>query len=197
MPDERNFTNSYMIKPFILFLFVSLTFTSCSNNPGNTNEQRLRTENFELRQQIDSLRNLISKFNRIEADTLLKLPEEKPVTNDGGFTGTHALSLQWIGWDKPGTATIIPAENGWYTITGKQEKNEDYLKINGRIRPLNERELEFIGEIETLITHLNNGQPCLKTGKKSFKATGDRQYWRLQDMNNCEGSTLDYIDIYF
>lgn len=187
-----------MIKLFTLCLFVGLALTSCSNNSGNSNEQRLRTENFELRQQIDSLRDLISKSNRnMEADTLLKLPAQKELTNDGGFTGTHALSLQWIGWDKPGSATIIPAENGWYTITGKQEKNEDYLRINGRIKPLNERELEFEGEIETLVTHLNNGEPCLKTGKRLFKATGDRKYWRLQDMNNCEGSTLDYIDIYF
>ena len=187
-----------MIKPYLFVFFVTLSVTSCSNNSGNSNEQRLRTENFELRQQIDSLRDLISKSNRtIEADTLLTLPKGNPVNNDGGFTGTHALSLQWIGWDKPGSATIIPAQNGWYTITGRQEKNEDYLRINGRIRPLNERELEFEGEIETLVTHLNNGQPCLKTGKRLFKATGDRQYWRLQDMNNCEGSTLDYIDIYF
>ena len=54
-----------------------------------------------------------------------------------------------------------------------------------------------MGEIETQVDHLNNGEPYLKTGKKLFKATGTRQYWRLQDMINCDGATTDYVDIYF
>jgi len=182
--------------PLLLVALVCF-FTSCSN--GNTsNEQRLRTENLELRQELDSIKDVINKSERrTGGDTIRKL-EEAPATEKGSFSGKHALTLQWISWDEPGSVTIIPAENGWYTITGRQAKNEDYLKITGRIKPVSERELEFEGEIESRISHLNNGEPCLKTGKKTFKATGDRQYWRLQDMSNCENaSTLDYVDIYF
>ena len=187
-----------MIKPFILSLFVALTFASCTKMPGDSAEERLRTENFELRQENDSLKNLISRSTRkIEGDTVLTLPEANLISNKGGFTGKHPITLQWIGWDKPGSVTIIPAENGWYTISGMQTSNENYLKITGRIKPLNEKELEFDGEIETRIQSMNNNEPCLKTGKKLFKATGDRQYWRLQDMINCDGTTTDYIDIYF
>jgi hypothetical protein len=31
-----------------------------------------------------------------------------------------------------------------------------------------------------------------------FKSTKGRKYWRMQDMENCEGSgVVDYVDIYF
>lgn len=187
-----------MTKPLLLSLLIALTFASCTNKPGDTTEERLRTENFELRQQNDSLRNLISKSTRkIEGDTVLTLPDSKPVNSNGELTGKHPLTLQWISWDKPGNVTIVPGENGWYTITGRQENHQNYLKINGRIKPLNAKELEFEGEIETRIESINNNEPCLKTGKKLFKATGERKYWRLQDMINCDGTTTDYIDIYF
>ena len=120
-----------MIKPFLVSLFMTVIFASCTSKPGNTTEERLRTENFELRQQNDSLRNLISKSTRtLEADTVLTLPETKVSNSDGELTGKHPLTLQWISWDKPGSVTIIPAENGWYTITGKQENKNNYLKIN-------------------------------------------------------------------
>ena len=180
-----------LLAPFVLLI------SSCSNNAEN--EHRLRTENLKLHQEVDSLKDLIEKSRRqTGGDTILKLKTESAVREKSSFSGTHAVTLQWISWDEPGTVTIIPSENGWYTITGRQAKNEDYLKITGRIKPLNEHELEFEGEIETRVTHLNNGEPCLKTGKKIFKTNGSREYWRLQDMSNCESaSTLDYIDIYF
>lgn len=181
-----------LLAPFVFLI------SSCTNN-NSENEHRLRTENLKLHQEVDSLKDLISKSGRqTGGDTILKLKEDVNARDEGSFTGKHALTLQWISWDQPGSVTIIPSENGWYTITGRQAKNEDYLKITGRIKPLNERELEFEGEIETRVSHLNNGEPCLKTGKKLFKATSSRAYWRLQDMSNCESaSTLDYIDIYF
>jgi hypothetical protein len=185
------------MKPYLLTLLVTATFASCNNKSGNTTEQRLRTENFQLRQQVDSLKGLISKSEKVEGDTVLLLPEESGKNSKGGFAGKHNLTLQWIGWDNPGSVTIAPAENGWYTISGQQVKGENYLKINGRIKPVNPQELEFDGEVETRISNINNGEPCLKTGKKAFKATGDHQYWRLQDMTNCQGRIVDYIDIYF
>ena len=186
-----------MNRSHLLLLPLALFVISCSGG-NSANEQRLRTENLQLRQELDSIKDVINKSQRqIGGDTILKLKED-PVSEEGGIAGKHALTLQWISWEEPGSVTIIPAANGWYTITGRQAKSEDYLRITGRIKPVNDRELEFEGEIETRVSHLNNGEPCLKTGKKMFKATGTRQYWRLQDMSNCESSsTLDYVDIYF
>ena len=187
------------MKRQILILFLSASIVACTNKTGDRTEQRLRTENFQLKQQVDSLKDVISKSSRItKADTLAVLPVNKVGnSNGGGLAGKHPLTLQWLGWDRPGSVTIIPAENGWFTISGGQTNKSGYLKINGRIRPVNEKELEFEGEIESRVESISNGEPCLKTGKRLFKATKERQYWRLQDMLNCDSSTTDYVDIYF
>lgn len=188
---------------FIPILFATLLFlNACTSKPGQSNEQRLRLENFELRKENDSLKNIIVKANRsFEADTIQKIKPDKSVIRQyPTLVGKHGLTLQWISWDEPGSVTIVLAENGWYAINGSQKgKNpNNYVKINGRIKPITDRELEFEGEIETQIESINGGKPCLKTGKKIFKATGERKYWRLQDMLNCEGNMVtDYVDIYF
>ncbi len=182
---------------FILPFIAIVALSGCKSNTQE-NEQRLRSENLELRQEIDSLKKVISKGSRqIKADTVLNMDSAKALTDDDGFAGKHLLTLQWISWDEPGSVNILPAENGWFTISGRQVKGSSYLKISGRIKPLNAQELQFDGEIETRIESINSGEPCLKTGEKIFKATGTRKYWRLQDMINCEGGTVDYIDIYF
>ena len=112
--------------------------------------------------------------------------------------GNHPISLHWIGWDKPGKATVTPAGNGWYTITGKQVKDQrNYLSIAGKIKRLSEKELEFDGTIETRVETIYGGEPCVRKGTQRFFGKGTRTYFRLQNMENCEGGNLvDYIDIY-
>ena len=185
--------------PEILFLLLILS-ASCKPGTEETTDQRLRTENFELKRENDSLRSIITKSTRtFEGDTIQKLPEAPAKNTYRSFPGKHSLTLQWISWEKPGSVTITAIDDNWYSIQGSQtDGHGNYLKINGRIRPLNDRELEFDGKIETLIESINDGQPCIRSGKNLFKATGTRKYWRLQDMINCEGGMLtDYIDIYF
>jgi len=36
-----------------------------------------------------------------------------------------------------------------------------------------------------------------RSGEIFFLATGDRRFWRMQDLLNCDGSITDYVDIYF
>ncbi len=112
--------------------------------------------------------------------------------------GTHPISLHWIGWDRPGKALVTPAGNGWYNITGKQVKDErNYLSIAGKIKRLSEKELEFDGTIETRVETIYGGEPCVRKGAQRFFGKGTRTYFRLQNMENCEGGNLvDYIDIY-
>lgn len=114
--------------------------------------------------------------------------------------GTHNLSLQWISWEEMGKAEIKYLGDNTYSITGKQKSkiNSDYLEVRGTLTPLSEKELIFDGTIEYQITHLNQGNPCVKQGKQTFKSTKNRKYWRMQDMQNCEGGGVtDYVDIYF
>lgn len=112
--------------------------------------------------------------------------------------GTHPISLQWIGWNKPGEATITPDSAGWYTISGSQlSEDREYLNIEGKIRRVSGKELEFTGIVETRVRMNNGGKPCIKKGKQRFFAKGARTYYRLQNMENCQGGNLlDYVDIY-
>lgn len=185
-------------------LFVACFFVSgCTRNTGNTSEQQLKADIFRLQQENDSLKRVLARNDTIlKADTISKTPvESEPGVSPVSISGKHALTLQWISWDNPGSVMITEDKNGWYKITGQQvdQKNrQNYLKINGRIRPVSSTELEFDGTIETKVESINSGKPCLRTGTKIFKATGTRKYWRLQDMINCEGGMVtDYVDIYF
>lgn len=190
-----------MKNSFLLF-FTCVVLMACGKKTGNTVEQQLRKENFQLRQQNDSLKQILARNSAdLKADTLSKAAAPVAPSNTSKFIGKHALTLQWISWDEPGSVMITGGDGGWYKISGQQvdrKNRQNYLKINGKIRRLSPSELEFDGIIETKVETINGGEPCIRTGKKIFKATGTRKYWRLQDMINCEGGLVtDYVDIYF
>lgn len=188
------------MKPTLLLTAILLLLCSCKPKNGDTTEERLRQQNFSLKKENDSLKSVIEKLTRdYSGDTVQIAPEMPASSTYPTFPGRHALTLQWISWDKPGSVMIKQHTDGWYTVEGGQNgENGNYLKIKGRIRPINDRELEFEGTIESSIDHINGGEPCIRTGTKYFKATGTRKYWRLQDMINCVGGNVtDYVDIYF
>ena len=116
-------------------------------------------------------------------------------------SGKHNLSLQWISWEKMGTVDIgAPDRNGVRNVKGSQrsDANDDYLEIEGTLSEGSARELIFKGTIRSKVAGVNNGQLCEREGTYHFKATGKRKYWRLQEMDNCEGNRVtDYVDIYF
>jgi hypothetical protein len=111
--------------------------------------------------------------------------------------GRHMLSLQWISWEKFGTA-VVTNKLGVYGLEGEQRgPGGDYLKIAGMIVSIDAREFKFEGTITTRVSHINNGQPCERQGDFTFKVTGKRKYWRLQEMDNPCDEATDYVDIYF
>jgi hypothetical protein len=112
--------------------------------------------------------------------------------------GKHRLSLQWISWDYFGTAGVTE-KSGTLRLTGRQasRRNADYLIIDGIIASVDSREFKFDGKIVTKIGHINSGEPCVRQGEMTFKITGNRRYWRLQEMNNPCDALTDYVDIYF
>lgn len=117
--------------------------------------------------------------------------------------GKHMLSLQWISWKYFGTANITKNSDGTYYCKGEHLSRGDdshigdYLKIDGTIRIISERELEFTGTIRTKIYHINNGDEVLREGTYTFLASQGRKFWRLQDMKNPADGCIDYVDIYF
>ena len=114
--------------------------------------------------------------------------------------GSHRLTLQWISWEDPGTAEVSYEGDNRYRIVGEQRSvdNDDYLTINGTLTPKDERTFIFDGTIAYQVSHNNGGEVCVKEGPLHFRASGQRQYWRLQEKTNCEGGMVtDYVDIYF
>jgi hypothetical protein len=116
------------------------------------------------------------------------------------LVGRHRLSLQWVSWDYFGVATVTN-RRGVYSIKGEQKGrgrgNTDFVKIDGRITSIDVKEFVFTGTIITQISHINGGKPCTRDGEFTFKITGKRRYWRLQQMDNPCDPVTDYVDIYF
>ena len=89
--------------------------------------------------------------------------------------------------------------NGVWRLKGKQKsrKDSDFVKIDGVIVSVDAKEFVFDGTIVMQISHINNGEPCERSGEMTFRITGKRKYWRLQEMDNPCDTATDYVDIYF
>jgi hypothetical protein len=128
--------------------------------------------------------------------------QEKTVVNDANarnmLLGRHMLSLQWISWNYFGTATVTN-KAGIYYLKGnqKQRGGTDFLEVDGIITEINAKNFKFDGKITMRISHINNGEPCVREGEMTFAITGKRKYWRLQQMQSPCDITTDYVDIFF
>lgn len=116
--------------------------------------------------------------------------------------GRHMFTVQWVFFETSsyGSAMIRrTSEPGVYTIKGDQRTPDErnFVVIDGTLSPTSPRELVFTGDIKTMAGSVNGGQVCDRNGTYHFKASGSRKYWRLQEMLNCDNSTVDYVDIYF
>jgi hypothetical protein len=113
--------------------------------------------------------------------------------------GKHLFSLHWISWQKFGNVNIKKISTKKYSIKGSQKDDKgNYVTIDGILIPVVKGKLSFIGEIVTRTSGNNNGIACVKKGTYTFLCSPDRKYWRLQEMENCEGGSLvDYVDIFF
>jgi uncharacterized protein YecT (DUF1311 family) len=115
-------------------------------------------------------------------------------------SGNHKIAVQWIGWEKPGTAVISKLVNGTYRINGSQlgENRTDYLKVDGTLEALSADKLVFNGVILLKYGFINGGNECRREGRYNFTAPAGKKYWRLEEMGNCEGGMVtDYIDLFF
>ncbi len=117
------------------------------------------------------------------------------VTGRAALLGDHRLSLQWISWEKFGTASVVD-NDGVLVLKGSQHVGDEYLTVEGTVTSIEPKKFTMHGVIVTKIDSINKGQPCKRSGDMTFAITGARKYWRLQQMDNpCEAVT-DYVDIY-
>ena len=111
--------------------------------------------------------------------------------------GEHMFSLQWISWDKFGTATVTRKSDGGLYVNARQELDSDYAALKGDVRVIDTKEFTVTGELVTCVSHINGGKPCVRDGTFTFKTKGGRKYWRIQEMDNPCDELVDYVDIYF
>lgn len=181
-----------------------LTFLYCSDKKTESVTTDTNRENTAQKdREIDSLKNVIASKELEEAKEAAQnsadenpSPSEENPQPDGlrNLSGKHSLTLQWIGWDRPGSVMFTKTGPAQYKISGNQKNGKDYLRIEGVVHQISDSELQFEGTIETFVE--SNGGKCLRTGPQQFLVTQNRKYWRLQNMTECFGLT-DYVDIYF
>lgn len=128
--------------------------------------------------------------------------QDKTVINDSAakkmLLGKHRFSLQWISWERFGSATETE-KNGVLYLKGEQrlKNSDDFVTVEGVITRVESKEFEFDGKIVTQVSHINNGERCERSGLMTFAITKNRKYWRLQQMDNPCDTVMDYVDIFF
>jgi hypothetical protein len=115
--------------------------------------------------------------------------------------GQHKMTLQWISWDKDkaGLGTV-EERNGTLYLSGQQTSNEtsDKLMVDGIITSVSAKTFTFKGRIVTQVSYLAGGKACVRDGEYTFKITGARKFWRMQEMDNpCDPPSVDYVDLRF
>jgi hypothetical protein len=104
------------------------------------------------------------------------------------------VTLQWIGWERRGRLAVTE-RGGRVHLSGSQAGNGGRLTIDGDVSGIGRDSFTFRGRIVIADTP-DPGRECVRDGIYEFRVTGGRRYWRLQQMEECDGLT-DYVDIYF
>jgi hypothetical protein len=106
------------------------------------------------------------------------------------------LTLQWIDWDRRGRLRVSETGRRIH-LSGAQaaRRGAGRLTMDGDVVEIGPRGFTFQGRIAIVDTP-DPGRNCIRDGSYEFRITGRRRYWRLQQMEQCDGLT-DYVDIYF
>ena len=112
------------------------------------------------------------------------------------LSSASELTLQWISWERRGSANVRRGPDGWVYLSGAQGAAEGpgRLYLQGRIVEVGTGYFTFEGTIRITDTP-DIGRTCEATKTWHFAVTQDRPYWRLREFEWCDGLT-DYIDIY-
>ena len=106
------------------------------------------------------------------------------------------ITLQWISFESPARGHVYVTERGGLVhLRGSQSGNGGRLELEGDVLSIDAASFTFRGRISIVDTP-DRGRNCLRDGTYEFRVTQRRRYWRLQQMEACDGLT-DYVDIYY
>ena len=118
--------------------------------------------------------------------------------------GAQSMSLQWISWNWRGRIEVLQTGD-LITIKGGQDSTQapknagdlgtGKVTIDGIVTEIGTDYFLFDGDI-VITDSPDIGRVCERSGPMEFRVTQNRLYWRLQQMEQCDGLT-DYVDIYF
>ncbi|WP_260986130.1 hypothetical protein [Bordetella genomosp. 13] len=104
------------------------------------------------------------------------------------------ISVQWLWTDERGKLDAVD-DNGVIRLQGGHANASGSVEIKGDVVAISADRFTFRGTI-LIVDAPDKGRRCERTGDYEFRATGKRKYWRLQQMQVCDGLT-DYVDIYY
>jgi hypothetical protein len=109
----------------------------------------------------------------------------------------RGITLQWIGWDRRGTALVRRGADGTIRLSGGQidPGGAGTLWIDGKVIEAGPDYFVFDGLIR-IAEAPDEGRVCEANKRWHFAITQNRKYYRLREFEWCDGLT-DYIDIYF
>lgn len=158
-----------------LFRAAAAAFLFITAMPGASNAQEAKdapTPDAPLRTQVD------------DSAALVRL------------IGNSGVTLQWIGWEQRGTLGATYQDGVLRLIGGQADPHgKGRLEVDGVVTRIGPDYFWFTGRIAIIDTP-DSGRFCERDGEMSFRITQNRKYWRLQEMEVCDGLT-DYVDVYF
>ena len=141
-----------------------------------------------------------ARSSAVQSEQRLPAADSKTIINDRTafqrLLGNSGISLQWISWETRGnlvadySTDLLRLHGGQSTPDGKGK-----LVIDGVVTRIDASEFTFVGRID-MTDAPDIGRHCVRDGEMTFRVTQNRKYWRLQQMEVCDGLT-DYVDIYF
>lgn len=119
------------------------------------------------------------------------------------------LTLQWLeSYGEPPRGEVTASWiDGVLHLRGEQRGTDGaFVRIDGVVTRIEPRRFQFRGRIAydlPPVAYEFNGpqvterRRCELDGDFAFFASGQRRYWRWQQMEACGNGTTDYVDLYF
>lgn len=159
-----------------LFFILLLTTIAC----GKSSEEILAEEN----RKTDSINAAVAKYN----DSVTVLNNTNRFAD---LSGTRPLSFSSDEANIKGKINFTKTGRDLYDVSGKIQSGNNSLSVNGTIKRVSEKHLNFDGKIIQ-----KTGSSTYERNKKTtFYDEGKGNFWRLQDKVNSDGF-IDYIDIH-